>query len=214
MARSTRQRAVLRGSAVLALLLLAGCSSAAPSTPLPPAPAASTIATSASPIASAAASPSPEPTPTTYTSTLYGYSLTLPAGWQVVPATTRWDGTSDPGHDEPTVDQMTGPSTAVAWAFSEPATTELTRYAAERVAADATFHPCPKTPATTTKITIDGSAGLLMSRDCGILVLTGLAINGGTAFVFYLQDSSVHGAADPTDEAILASMLASVRLTR
>jgi hypothetical protein len=102
----------------------------------------------------------------------------------------------------------------VAWAFSEPTTTELTRYAAETVAADATFHPCPKTPATTTRITIDGSPGLLMSRDCRILVLTGLAIHGGRAFVFYLQDSSVQGAADPTDEALLTSILTSVRLPK
>ena len=53
--------------------------------------------------------------------------------------------------------------------------------------------------------------GLLMARDCGILVLTALTIQDGTAFLFYLQDSSVNGAADPTAEAILAGLLASVR---
>jgi len=149
-----------------------------------------------------------------YTSGLYGYSLTLPAGWQVVPASTRWDGISDPpGHDEPTVDQMSGPESAVAWAFSTPPITrDLRAHASERIAADAKAHPCPKTPATTDKITIDGQPGLLMSRDCGILVLTALTIRHGTGFLFYLQDSAIHSASYPPDEAILTAMLASVHL--
>jgi hypothetical protein len=158
-------------------------------------------------------SPSPEPTSTTYTSSLYGYSLTLPGGWQAVPASTRWDGISDPGHDEPTVDQMSGPETTVAWAFSTPPVTkDLRAYASDRLAADAEAHPCPKTPATTAKITIDGQAGLLMSRDCGILVLTALTIRRGAGFLLYLQDSSIHSATYPPDEKILAAMLASVHL--
>ena len=217
MAMSTiHQRARSRGGSVLALLVLAGCSTAAPTTPQPSVSATSTIATSPSPIAtpsvSQSTSRSPEPTATTFISSLYRYSLTLPVGWQVVPASSRWDGISDAGHDEPTVDQMSGPSPAVAWAFATPVTMDLKGYASDRVAADATFHPCPKTPARTTQITIDATPGLLMARDCGILVLTALTIQNGTAFLFYLQDLSVQGASDPADEAILKSMLASVRL--
>jgi hypothetical protein len=221
MAGSTVQHGGLRrGTSVLVLVVLAGCSSAGP-TPGSLASAASTIATSpsaiATPSASQTAPPSAEPVATTYTSSFYGYSLTLLAGWQVVPASIRWDGISDPGHDEPTVDQMSGPSgpsISAAWAFSIPVTKDLKGYASERLAADATVHPCPKTAATTTQITIDGTPGLLMTRDCGILVLTALTIKTGAAFVFYLQDSSIHGPTDPTDEATFASMLASVRLPK
>ncbi len=222
MAGSTAQhRGLQRGASVLVLLVLAGCSSAGPTTPGPSASAASTMATSPSPIATPSVSqpesPSAEPTASTYTSSLYGYSLTLPAGWQVVPASIRWDGISDPGHDEPTVDQMSGPSgpsIVAAWAFSLPVTKDLRGYAADRVAADATVHPCPKTAATTTQITIDGTPGLLMARDCGILVLGALTIQKSKAFLFYLQDSSIHSATDPADEATFASMLASVRLPK
>lgn len=212
------QRAGWRAGSALALLVLAGCSSAAPTTPEPSVSAAPTTATSPSPIATPSVSPAaslnPEPSATTYTSSLYGYSLTLPAGWHVVPASIRWDGISDPGAAEPTVDQMSGPSTAVAWAFSTLVTKDLEGYASERIAAEAAVHPCPKTPATTTKITIDGQNGLLMSRDCGILLLTALVIQGGTGFLFYLSDSSIHSAAYPPDEAVLAGMLASVRLPK
>jgi hypothetical protein len=152
------------------------------------------------------------PEPTTYSSGVYGYSLTLPAAWQVVPASMQWDGIADPGHLEPTVDQFRGPSVAVAWAFAAPTTAELTDYAAARIAAEAAVHPCPATASTTTKITIDGEPALLMARDCGILVLTAITIHDRVAYLFYLQDSSVDGSTDPTDEAILADLLASVRL--
>jgi hypothetical protein len=154
------------------------------------------------------------PEPTTYISVLYGYSLTLPPAWQVVPASIPWDGISDPGHLEPTVDQMVGPSVAVAWAFAAPTTDDLAEFASARIAADATVHPCPATAATTDRITIDGEPALLMARDCGILVLTAITIHDGLAYLFYLQDLSVHAAADPADEAILADLLASVRLPR
>jgi len=132
-----------------------------------------------------------------------------------VPATIRWDGVTDPGHDEPTVDQMSGPSglTAVAaWAFSQPVTEDLVATAADRLGVDASFHPCPTKAAKTTKITIDGTPGLLFARDCGILVLTALTIRKSTAFFFYMQDSSVQAAADAVDERLFASLLESVRL--
>jgi hypothetical protein len=153
------------------------------------------------------------PGPTTYSSGLYGYSLTLPSGWEVVPALFPWDGTTDPGHLEPTVDRMVGPSVFV-WAFAAPTTEELADYASARIAAEAEVHPCPKKAATTDKITIDGEPALLMARDCGILVLTAITIHDSLAYLFYLQDSSVHAATDPADEAIFADMLASVRLPK
>lgn len=191
---------------VLAAVLLAGCSSSPSAVSPSPTPASSGSPTVGSPVN--------EPGSTTFTSNLYGYSLTLPSGWEVTPATIPWDGISDPGHLEPTVDQMGGHSVAVAWAFSTRVTEDLKAYASERMAADATAHPCPKTPSTTTEITIDGQPGLLMARDCGILVLTALTIHNSTGFLVYLQDSSVHGATDATDEQILANMLASMRLPK
>ena len=215
----TRARAHTRarwpGGLVLAMLVLAGCASAAQRTAGPTAELAASVAASPPPTSSASLSPTPsaQPTSTAYTSSLYGYSLRLPAGWEVVPATVRWDGISDPGHDEPTVDQMSGPSTAVAWAFSTPPVTkDLQTYASDRMVADAAVHPCPKTPSKTDTITIDGQPGLLLSRDCGILVLTALTIHRGAGFLFYLQDSDIHSASDPADEATFASLLASVQL--
>lgn len=58
----------------------------------------------------------------------YGYSLTLPPAWHVVPASIPWDGITDPGHLEPTVDQMRGPSVAVAWAFAAPVTVRMRHF--------------------------------------------------------------------------------------
>lgn len=201
-----------------AMLVLAGCTNAAPATVPPAESAAPTLAKSLiAPGASASALPSSEPTPTTYTSNLYGYTVTLPVGWVVVPATIRWDGNSDPGHEEPTVDRMSGPtghSLADAWAFSLPVTNGLAASAAARLAADAAVHPCPLTAATTTPITIDGTPGLLLARNCEILVLTAITIRNGTAFFFYLQDSSVQAATDAADESVFAGLLASLRLPK
>ena len=124
---------------------------------------------------------------------------------------------SDPGHEEPTVDRMSGPtghSLADAWAFSLPVTNGLAASAAARLAADAAVHPCPLTAATTTPITIDGTPGLLLARNCGILVLTAITIRNGTAFFFYLQDSSVQAATDAADESVFAGLLASLRLPK
>src|SRR4051794_20719718 len=105
-----------------ALLVVAGCASAPPvklpaSSSAAPTPAESLAAPGLRP----SASPTSEPTSTTYTSSLYGYTVTLPPSWVVVPASTRWDGLTDPGHEEPTVDKMSGPtgdSLVDAWAFS------------------------------------------------------------------------------------------------
>src|SRR6476619_4706407 len=101
-----------RAATILTVLLLAGACSAGPAGSQPSAGAPSPLV-DASPSIAATAKPTPTPTPTptaspapsaasvptTFTSTTYGYSLTVPAGWTTVQATSAWDGTSSISHD-------------------------------------------------------------------------------------------------------------------
>ena len=57
---------------------------------------------------SAAVSASPTASAVTFTSPLYGYTVTLPAGWSATPATKVWDGKGAPGSEDPAVDKFHG----------------------------------------------------------------------------------------------------------
>ena len=100
-------------TSLAAMLVLVACTSASPAAPssAPAVTAAPSIAVTASPVASViAATPAPATSapstaaspaagPTSFTSAIYGYSLTVPAGWKVIPASAAWDGSGAPFHD-------------------------------------------------------------------------------------------------------------------
>ena len=95
-----RQSSSKAAPVILAGLLIAGCASSV-------SPGASPLPNSPSPLATSG--PSAQGVPTSFTSTLYGYSVTLPAGWRVVEAQTKWDGNGSPTYDDQVVDQLIAP---------------------------------------------------------------------------------------------------------
>ena len=172
------------------------------------APTASTVST----VSTTEAAPDTEAAPQTFTSTLYGYSMTVPAGWNAVPARIVWDGDADPGHDTPMVDRMFAPSGAAAWAYAQPVDTDLESYTASRNLADNVDHDCPLVPETSEPIVIDGETGVLQSKQCGILVMSVQVIHDGVAYSIYMQDYNVEAASDADDLAVFHQMLDSVDL--
>ena len=200
---------------LVAFVALAACSggSGTPSAPasVPVTPGATqtpTPAATAKPAATAA-------TPMRFTSLLYGYSITVPAGWNVGAAMLRWDGASAPGHDDASVDKFVSPSTLSAWGMSGPATGDIDRYVKDNIAWTVRDHgdTCPATaPEATEAIQIGGEAGVLLSWNCGILINEALLVRRGIGFVFVMRDPNVNAAIDPADRVIFEALLDSVIL--
>src|SRR6185437_10095295 len=110
--------------AVLSIVVVA-CTT--PSQATPGATTAATEPTAGSPAATvlptqtaAAVASNPAATQTVFTSPLYGYSVTLPAGWRAGAAILKWDGKAQPGNEEPVNDRFGGPQSASAWAYAGP----------------------------------------------------------------------------------------------
>lgn len=197
---SGRNRPRGRWASVVALAAcaLAACSSTAAS---PPATATPT------------AQPSPTPRgPTTFRSPLYGYTITLPAGWTVdLPAAQRWDGSGSPGDDDPQNDVFSGPGRVLSWAASAPTTRTLAAYEAATFAASRAEHGCPDRDQQD-PITIDGQPGLLLSWNCGLLINVALTVRNGTGYTFGFKNPDVPAATDPADRAAFETLLSSVKL--
>jgi hypothetical protein len=172
------------------------------------------------------ASPTPGTEPVTFTSPIYGYSITLPAGWTIVAAQVAWDGTSAPGHQDSDVDQLIGPEVSgrcshiflcgpVAWALAGSTTKSLADYAAERDSVGVANNGCAE-PETSAPTTIGGEAALVEATHCpadgGILVLSAFTVQSGIGFGFYLQEPSGDPAVEPEDRSDFAAMLATVQL--
>lgn len=212
----------------LTALLVAACSVGNGSSP-----SASATAVSPSASASEEATPTPSPSPfaaaTDFTSPTYGYTVTLPAGWTVYPATEKWDGTSAIGHDDPIVDQLLAPEVSgrcqtvfvcgpVLWAYAATTNQSLTDYVTARDAADAQDHACgPPRPERQERITIGGAQGLLETSHCpedetGILILEAVTIHSGVAYSFFLQEPSHERAVEPADHSDLLALLKTVKL--
>jgi hypothetical protein len=154
-------------------------------------------------------------TPSTFTSQLYGYSVTLPAGWHAGAAMLRWDGASAPGHEDGTVDKLIGPATLGAFAFAGPTTLDLDGFAEDTIAWTIRDHAdtCPeKKPAAREAIMVGGQPGIFLAWACGILINQAVTVHAGTAFTMVLRDPGVPTATDPQDRAILQDMLDSVVL--
>ncbi len=204
---------------ILAGLLIAGCASSV-------SPGASPLPNSPSPLATSG--PSAQGVPTSFTSTLYGYSVTLPAGWRVVEAQTKWDGNGSPTYDDQVVDQLIAPESTgrctgvftcgpLAWVLAAPTTKTLTEFTKEQDAAAAAGHSCPPSPEKQEQVTIDGQAGLLETKHCpataGALTLGAVTIHGGVGYLFNLVDLSSDPTAEPADRSDFLALLGTVHFS-
>jgi hypothetical protein len=204
---------------------VAACSPAASSpAPTPTTEPGSTPTSAATP----SQGPTPVSTATAFTSPLYGYSIVVPAGWTIIPGTSRWDGAGAPGSDTETVDQLIAPSVESrcktvftcgpnAWALSIPTTQALDAFAAARDAADAADHPCPTAPETKASTTLAGLPAVLESKHCppgagGQFVTMAVVVKSGVGYVFYLEDRSHDQTAEPADVADFAALLKTIQL--
>jgi hypothetical protein len=154
------------------------------------------------------------PRPTVFTSELYGYTVTVPAGWTSAAAILRWDGTKQPGPEAET-DQFVGPGDMTAWAFAGPFRGDLTAFVADRIAATARDHSdtCPVAePEINERLQIGRQAWVLLGWDCGALINTAVTVRAGVAYTFNFRDLDLRAATDPDDRAIFLSMLDSVEL--
>ena len=202
----------------VALAVVAACSgtSASPSSGPASAPSDASQATPST----AVATPSMEPTasvagtPSTFTSPLYGYTLTLPAGWRAATARIQWDGTSQPKYDEPVADRFDGPASASAWAFAGPVTFDTAGFAQDRIVATARDHgdTCPAPPEVNEPIQIGDEAGVLLAWDCGILINQAVIVHDGIGFTLVVRDPGVHAAIDAVHRALMEGVMNSVTL--
>jgi hypothetical protein len=184
-------------------------------------PASTPSLATASPTPTTTAVPSavPAPTqtpalPTAFVSPLYGYSLTVPAGWQVAPATARWDGSAEPGHEEPVSDRFLPLGSASFWAYAGPVSLTLDAFVKDRIAANARDHgdTCPATPDVQEPITVAGEPAVFLAWNCGILINHVVMVHGGVGYSWLARDPGVHAATAAADRAILDQLLASVTL--
>ena len=178
-------------------------------TPAPTATAAATPAISPSP----AASPSG---PTVFTSPLYGYGVTVPAGWIAAPALVKWDGTRSSGPDAES-DKFAGPEQIMAWAIAGPFSGDLAAFSTNRIAANDRDHSdtCPVAePEINEPLQIGGQPWVFLGWNCGAVINQALTVHGGIAYSFTFRDLGVKAATDPADRALFLSILDSVELPK
>jgi hypothetical protein len=144
----------------------------------------------------------------------YGYTIRMPSGWSAAQAAQTWDGEGAPGFDTPFVDLFDAP-VGVAWGYAAPTDLTLTAYTKKTEHAAATEHPCPKKPERETAIRIDGSPARFLLGHCpatdGILVLLGITVHDGTAFIFAFQGPPGNRAAENEEGAEFLRLLAGVQ---
>ena len=202
---------------IVALVALCGCSGPSGGSAAPPAGAGVTPSAGSSSLI-VAATPRPASTaaaaatPSTFTSPLYGYRLTLPAGWAAGAAVLRWDGLSQPGYEEPVVDKFGGPPSASAFAFAGSVTSGLDAFVQDRIKANARDHgdTCPTTPEVNEPIQIGGQPGVFLAWNCGILINQAVTVHDGVGFAMTMRDMDVQAATNSEDRAILEALLDSV----
>lgn len=210
---------VVRAATYVAATVFVATCAGSPSVPAPSPTAPGSLATTPSPVASAVATATPTAaesagaSPISFTSKTYGYSLTVPAGWTVIQATSAWDGKGAPFHDVPEADQFVGPAAASAWFFGAPTTKDLTGRVNESIAANAASHgnTCPAVPDVQDSIQIGSEPGILLGYNCGILINSGITVHKGIAYLFGFRDPAVHAATDPADRAAFLELLKSVQ---
>jgi hypothetical protein len=200
---------------LIAVIAIAACSAPSSAPNGEPASEAAAAGVTAQPsIAGATETPAPSvaATPSSFTSPLYGYTLTLPAGWRATAAVLPWDGRARSSHDEPDVDKFVGPVNATAWAFAGSISLDLAGFVQDRIAANARDHgdTCPATPEVNEPIQIDGEPGVLLGWNCGLLINEAVTVHRGTGFAMVMRDFYVHAATDLADRALLEDLLNSI----
>ena len=154
---------------------------------------------------------SPAPTPTVFRSPLYGYSIVVPTGWSATPATTLWDGESQPSLG-PNVDQLAGPHLLVL-GYAGPFAGNLTAFVEDRIAANARDHSdtCPSNALQLNQpTTIGGEPGVLLGLNCGARIDQVITVHGGIGYAFTIRDTAFSSTLDPPDLASVQSMLDSL----
>ena len=233
---------------VAVLVVIAGCSAAAsPPAGAPTSAAAPLVTATASsitvPTAAPTTAPAPAETPSTFASVVYPYSIALPAGWHAGAALLKWDGVSQPGHEEPTVDKFGGPISASVWAFAGSTKLDLKGFVKDRIAANFRDHAdtCNAAADVTEPVKVGDDAAILLAWDCGILIIYGFVVSqsaldfwlivlislalgilinqvvlvhDGIAFAIAMRDLQVHAATDPADRAALDTLLAGITFSR
>ena len=193
---------------VAALLVVAGCSS----TPSP----SSSVAGTASATAVPNATSKPAETPSLFTSVQYPYSLMLPPGWHAGAAVEKWDGTSQPGSTEPSVDKFGGSASASAFAMAAETELDLPDLVKDRIAANFRDHgdTCPvETPDVNEPTTVGDDPAAFLAWNCGILINMVVTVHDGLAFLMVMRDTQVHASTDLADRALLDTLLSGVRFS-
>jgi hypothetical protein len=216
-APAVARRRIAFAAAVAAIALLAGVLGWAigpgrHATVSPTGPAPSGPAGTARPRASATRGAS---TASPFTSPVYGYAITLPAGWQVRPAEVHWTGTIQPGFGEVDVDSFTGPGRLSVAGFAGPVAGDLAALVNDRIAANARDHAdtCPSNALEVNQpIRMAGTNGTLLGWNCGALINQAMTVKDGVAYVFSFRDLAIQLAIDPNDTAIFQALLDSVVL--
>jgi hypothetical protein len=154
---------------------------------------------------------SPAPTPNLFRSPLYGYSVVVPDGWTVTPASVRWDGQSQPSLGS-NVDQLAG-THLIVLAYAGPFAGDLEAFVQDRIAANARDHSdtCPSNALQLNQpSTIGGEPGVLLGLNCGARIDQAITVHDGVGYAFTIRDTAFSPVLDPTDSASVHSMLDSL----
>ena len=200
--RLRKPATLLAGTALtLAAFVIASCSAGDTSTD------AGTGADATGPSSSQSSSP------VRFASPEYRYTVTLPAGWDVNQAYSKWNGSAELVQDSLVADVFFRPSSSViSFAAAARWTHGLASYTRYLIAFTAHYHSdtCPRRPNRRVGIAIGGRPGVLLEYDCGILINIAATVKQGVGYVFTFRDDNVQAASDPTDHAVFARILRSV----
>ena len=196
-------------------LALAACSTTGPAAThaATTSPSAQPASTGGAPTTAPTPRPTVVPTASAFTPALYGYELTVPAGWYAAPAIFKWDGASAPGDGDPTVDRLGGPGKASAFVFAAPTTSSLDGLVRDTIKWTVRDHgdTCPATtPDVTEPIRFGGEQAMFLGWNCGILINQVVAVHDGMAYTMVVRDPGVAAATDAADRALLEQLLNSV----
>ncbi len=148
-----------------------------------------------------------------FTSSVYHYSIALPAGWTATSATAAWDGTVAVSHTDPFADLFSSSTGTLAWAYAAPTTKSVADLSAAQTASDAAAHPCPTTVEIDEPTTVGGDPARLTMKHCptpgDTLIANTAVIHDGIGYFFYFQHSSNAGA-DAADVAVFKTLLSGV----